>query len=132
MRTHLWYGLLLVLLVGASGCGGGPEAIKKDQIWVTREITVILEGIKDDASADAAIAKLDKAADRLAELNKRFSEQSLSKEEGLKLMEYAQETADTQKKMDAAQTKALAAAPGKSKQIAAAMAKTTPKFNIGK
>ena len=134
MRTHLCYGLALVLLVGVNGCGGGgPEGIIKDKNATTKEIAGILEGIKDDASADAAMPKLDKACEKLGDLNKKFFEINISMEEmGKLLQKNSAESTEASQKLKTATESAQKAAPGKTAQITAALAKSVamPKLNL--
>lgn len=59
----------VVLLLLAAGCQKGPEALVQDQLAGMKEITTTLDGITDDASAEAAMPKLEKAVARLKAAN---------------------------------------------------------------
>lgn len=126
----------LLLLAGASGCGGDPieklrtemgaakdpETLRKLEISVIKEITNILNGIKDDASAEAAIPRLKKAF-------------GLSKELLAKQREFPGYDFDTlneklrsewepvMKELPVAMKKAKDAAPGKRKELFEALSK---------
>jgi hypothetical protein len=113
---------LALVLSGVVGCGGSSAA--KDQVAAVNEMASILEGIKDDKSADEALPKLEKAADKAREAGERVASSKLSADEASK---YAKDLGDAQTKMSSAAAKAAMAAPSKSKQITAALAKAAPK-----
>ena len=112
--------LALVLLGGVAGCGSAS----KDQLTAIDEMTSILEGIKDDKSADEALPKLEKAADKARAAGEKLSGSKMSEAEATK---YLKEISEAQSKMQTAAIKAASSAKGKSKQILAAIAKAQPK-----
>jgi hypothetical protein len=73
MKKVLTLGFSLVLLCGLSGCGGSAaESILKEQLGLMNDITGYMETIKDDASADAAMPKIEKAIQRMKELEDKL------------------------------------------------------------
>jgi hypothetical protein len=111
-----------VLLGSLSGCGSSAG---KDQLAAVNEMASILEGIKDDKSAEEALPKLEKAADKARAAGEKVTAGgAMSESEATK---YAKEMADAQTKLMAASMKAAMAAKGKSKEISAALAKAQPK-----
>ena len=112
--------LALASLGGVPGCGSAS----KDQLAALAEMTTILEGIKDDKSADEALPKLEKAADKARAAGEKLSGSKMSEGDATK---YLKDITEAQLKMQAAATKAAASAKGKSKQILAAIAKAQPK-----
>ena len=59
----------LVLLVGFSGCKKSAQALMDDQVAAMKGVTAALDEIADDASAAAALPKLERAATRLKSAN---------------------------------------------------------------
>jgi hypothetical protein len=117
-------GLMFALLLssGLTGCGSSAT---KNQLAAVNEMTSILEGIKDDKSAEEALPKLEKAADNARTAGEKIvSGGAMSESEAAK---YAKEIMEAQVKMQAAAMKAAMAAKGKSKQITEALAKAQPK-----
>jgi hypothetical protein len=119
---------MLVLLFAAllsgvlTGCGSSPP---KDQVAAVNEMASILEGIKDDKSAEEALPKLEKAADKARTAGEKVtSGGAMSESEATK---YAKEMGEAQTKMQSAAMKAAIAAKGKSKQITETLAKAQPK-----
>ncbi len=77
-KTNLTIGVAVLLLCGVTGCGSanpknsgsaGPEGTYQDIIAVKKEATATLMEIKDEASAESALPKLERIADRYAALN---------------------------------------------------------------
>lgn len=112
--------LALVLLSGVVGCGSAA----KDQLAALQEMTSILDGIKDDRSADEALPKLEKAADRARQAGEKVVGSKMSEGDATK---YMKEMMEAQAKMQAAAVKAGSAAKSKGQQILAALAKAQPK-----
>jgi hypothetical protein len=110
-----------VLLGGLTGCGSSAG---KDQIAAVNEMASILEGIKDDKSAESALPGLEKAADKARAAGEKVASSKMSSDEATK---YGKELADAQTKLMAASMKAAMSVPGKSKEISAAVAKAQPK-----
>jgi hypothetical protein len=130
MRKMPLWALGVALLGGLGGCGGNdPMSEKKDplsqKVAAVRQITTLLEGIKDDASAEAAFPRLEKAVARFQEAGKKFdSLMSSSKEEANQLIEkHVVDLAEGLVKVQAAAAKAGKAAPGKKDQIMAVLNK---------
>jgi hypothetical protein len=125
MRRLFGLGLTLVVVCGFSGCGGGgPEGQLKEMISTMNQLADSLESIKDDASADAAIPKIESAAEKMGDLAKKMKDQKLSKEEDKRLQDkYEKELQAATKRMQAAALKAIQKAPGKAQKIGAAMQK---------
>jgi hypothetical protein len=113
--------LAIVLLGGLTGCGSSAT---KDQVTAVNEMAVILEGIKDDKSAEEALPKLEKAADKARVAGEKVASSKLSEGEATK---YGKELGEAQSKMSAAAMKAALAAPSKGKDITAALSKAAPK-----
>ena len=119
MKKLAGFGVCLFLLCGVSGCGSsGPDATMKESIVVMNDLSSILEGIKDNATADQAIPKIEKQADRMKELRKKMQELKLSTEEEKKLEEkYKPETDKARERMQKAMKQALTNAPTKAMTI---------------
>ena len=72
-------GVVLLLLGDVPGCGsGGPDSTYKDIISVKQQATAVFETIKDEASADSALPKLEKITDQYAELSRKMKAFNLS------------------------------------------------------
>lgn len=110
----------LVLAGGIAGCGSAA----KDQLAAINEMTTILEGIKDDKSAEEAMPKLEKTADKAREAGEKVSGSKMSEGDATK---YLKDMGEAQARMQSAATKAAASAPSKSKPILAALARAQPK-----
>jgi hypothetical protein len=61
----------LVLLCGIGGCKSKHEALADDAMALMNEMVDVLESVTDDASAQAAVAKLEKIGGRMKELQER-------------------------------------------------------------
>ena len=115
--------LFAVLLPGAlTGCGSASAG--KDQLAAVNEMTSILEGIKDEKSAESALPGLEKAADKAREASEKVASGKMSESDAAK---YMKDMMEAQTKMQSAAMKAASAAKGKSKQITDALAKAQPK-----
>jgi hypothetical protein len=122
-KVSLWV-LGVALLGGLSGCGTkAPPPGKKDplaeKIAAINKVTSILEGIKDDATAEAALPRLEKPVTQFQEAGKKLkSMMSTSKEEADKLVvKYGLELVGALMKVQAATERAGKAAPGKKDKI---------------
>jgi hypothetical protein len=125
MKKLVLVGMALVLPVVVAGCSGGADSLLKQQISIMNDIAANLETVKDDASADAAIAKLDKQVDQLTDNMKKMKELKLSPEEQKKLMEkHKTEIENAGKRMQAAMQGAVMKAPGKAMKIWSTFMKT--------
>ena len=83
-----------------------------------------MEGVKDDKSAEEALPKLEKAADKARVAGEKVASSKLSEGEATK---YGKGLGEAQSKMSAAAMKAALAAPSKGKDITSALAKAAPK-----
>jgi hypothetical protein len=73
MKRWLPFGLTLVLLCGVSGCKSSHDAIAADYIAIMNELADILDGVSDEASAQAAVPKIEKPSERTKELADRLT-----------------------------------------------------------
>jgi hypothetical protein len=69
MKRSSVFCVALLLLGGVSGCKKGPEQLAREQVAAMNEATAVLESIQDDASAQRALPKLEKAAARIRAAN---------------------------------------------------------------
>jgi hypothetical protein len=115
--------LFAVLIPGAlAGCGSASSG--KDQLAAINEMTSILEGVKDEKSAEAALPGLEKAADKARAAGEKVASGKMSESDAAK---YMKDLMEAQTKMQAAAMKAAAAAKGKGKEITETLAKAQPK-----
>ena len=121
MKKMFVLALVFVILGGVSGCGSAA----KDQVAAVNDMASILDGIKDDKSADEALPKLEKAADKARAGGEKVAGSKMSESDASK---YVKELMEAQTKMQAAAVKACSAAKGKSKQITDAIGKAQPKI----
>jgi hypothetical protein len=63
--------LMIAVVLCAGGCGDSHEAVMRDMLNAQKELCAILEEVKDDASAKAAVPRVKAIADRLQALQKR-------------------------------------------------------------
>jgi hypothetical protein len=76
----------VLMLLLCSGCGGDtPQKVADDSIDVMKEMTSILEGVKDEASAAKAHDKLQALGDKFKALRARQDKLQMSPEEKQKL-----------------------------------------------
>lgn len=71
MKKIAFSGVLLVLVCGLAGCKSKHEAAVDDANALMTELCDIIEGVTDDASAQAAIPKIESVGTRLKELGER-------------------------------------------------------------
>jgi hypothetical protein len=79
MRTLFVFGLGVLLLCGLSGCGGDAEAGLKECVATMNDIGKTLEGVKDEASADAALPQVEKKVNEFNQQKKRWMRSSSPK-----------------------------------------------------
>ena len=102
MRKSHALGLAIFLVSGSiivfsfKGCGAtgpdgpvnnqpiptGPDGSIEEMIATMNQIADTLESVNDDASADAAISKIESAGKKIAELRKQMQVYKLSEDEG--------------------------------------------------
>jgi predicted DNA-binding transcriptional regulator YafY len=58
-----------VLLCGVCGCKKSPEQLGREEVAAMNEAAAVLESIQDDASAQRALPKLEKASARIRAAN---------------------------------------------------------------
>jgi hypothetical protein len=123
MKRALVMGLGFLLL-GMVGCSS-PNAVElaNQRIALMNEITTILDGIKDDSTATEAMPKLEKAVDRLVDLNKKAETVKASAEEFKQVQAKAGDFLGAGLKMTGASMKAILSAPTKGKEIEAQISK---------
>ena len=71
MKKLAFCGLMLVLVCGLGGCKSKHEALQDDAMAMLNELCDILDGVTDDASAQAAVPKIEKLGARMKELGER-------------------------------------------------------------
>ncbi len=120
MKKTIVLALTGVLLIGVSGCGSSPA---KEQVAALNEMTSILEGIKDDNSAQQALPKLEKAADKAREAGEQIASGKMSEAE---LKPYAKDIVEAYSNMLKAASKAGKAAKSKAMPIVMAVTKAQP------
>jgi hypothetical protein len=94
-----------------------PAELAKAIIASNEEIAGLLEGIKDEASFQAARPALEKAANHRRPLNDSFSALNLSEDGVRSLQESHPEVVSTRTRVRDAQFKALENAPGRASLI---------------
>jgi hypothetical protein len=115
-----------LLLGGAVRGAGSAEAAQtlRDMIAAVNHISALLEGIRDDASADAALPGLEQGAQRVKDLEKKLAAYPLTDAEKKKLrQEHRQEVEKAITRLYAAARQAGMRAPKKALQIQAALSK---------
>ena len=125
MRVLLGIGLSLMLVgAGRAADADKAESTLKDMLKVVKEITTILQTIKDDKTADAALPKLEKATGEMKAINAKMKNYKLSKDEEKQLQEkYMKEIQDAVTKLFRASTEAGKNAPNKAQKIKEALSK---------
>jgi hypothetical protein len=132
MKRSVVFGAALVALCAVSGCRKTQEQLVRDQANAMHEVTAVLDSIQDDASAQRALPKLEKAAARLkaandaalrsqpkgGDPNKAFEKLNDPKVQG-----YVRDLMEAGLKMMGAQMQAVQKAPGKADQIQAVLRK---------
>lgn len=120
MRPTMVLGIGAVLLASVSGCGGSaPDALMKEQLAGMQEAAAILETIKDESSAEAALPKLEKVAARVEATNKKGKEELKMSDDDKKkfLAKYQTQAQEVSHKVALLLQDAQAAAPQKAKRF---------------
>ena len=125
-----------LLLCGVSGCKKSPEQLAREQVAAMNEATAVLESIQDDASAQRALPKLEKAAARIRAANEATMRswgrnrsaggdptKAFEKLNDPKVQEQIRQLTEAGFKLMAAQMQAVQRAPGKAAQIQAILNK---------
>jgi hypothetical protein len=132
MKRSALIAVLLLALCIAGGCQKSQEQLVRDQVNAMHEVTAVLESIQDDASAQRALPKLEKAAARLKAANDaaRRSQpkggdpnKAFEKLNDPKVQAHVRELMDAGLKLVGAQLQAIQKAPGKADQIQAVLRK---------
>jgi hypothetical protein len=130
MKRSVLFGVVLLLLGGVSGCKKSPEQLGRDQVAAMNEAAAVLESIQDDASAQRALPKLEKAAARIRAANEATirswsqrgnSNKPFEKLNDPKVQEQIKELTQAGARVLGAQMQAMQRAPGKAAQIQAIM-----------
>jgi hypothetical protein len=101
MNRAVFVGSGLLLLGLAAGCGGGDDAVIKDQISLMNEVAAAYDKVTDTASWKKAEAEVEKLLPRAEELKKK--ENSWSEEKKKQLSEkYAGELQAATDRLEAA------------------------------
>jgi hypothetical protein len=82
--------LLVIVGLGlalCAGCGDSPEALMKDTLSNMKEMSGVLQSVKDETSAKAAAPKLKAIGARMQDLAKRGKDMNLSQEQQTALVE---------------------------------------------
>ena len=121
MKRHPTLGLAALLLGGLTGCSGagpkdggasGPEGTYQQLIAVKQEATAACAEIKDEASAESALPRLERIADRYDALNGQMRAFNLSPDESEKLIDrYWRQEGEAGDKLARAVTAARERAP---------------------
>jgi hypothetical protein len=132
MKRSFVFGTVLLALCGVAGCKKSQEQLVRDQVGAMREVTAVLESIQDDASAQRALPRLEKAAARLQAANEAAlrsqpkggdPNKAFEKLNDPKVQAHVRELMEAGLKMMGAQMQALQKAPGKADQIQAVLRK---------
>jgi hypothetical protein len=133
MRRRATIGVVLFMLGSAAGCGssglGGSSSLDglfKETLALIQEATVLLRGIKDEPSANAALPRLEKIGDRAAELTRQAKALKLSQAEKQKVMDrHRDKLLAATDKLFVAENEARDRAPRQAERIHAVVAKLT-------
>jgi hypothetical protein len=130
MKRAALFALLLPALCVAGGCKKSPEQLARDQVAAMNEAAAVLESIQDDASAQQALPKLEKAAARIRAANEATmrswsqggsSSKPFEKLNDPKVQQQIKELTQAGVRLLGAQMQAMQRAPGKAAQIQAIM-----------
>jgi hypothetical protein len=127
---------MALLLCGVSGCKKSPEQLAREQVAAMNEATAVLESIQDDASAQRALPKLEKAAARIRAANEATMRswgrdrssggdpsKAFEKLNDPKVQAQVNQLMEAGLKLMGAQMQAVQRAPGKAAQIQAILNK---------
>jgi hypothetical protein len=125
MKNLVYMGVALAVLSALGGCGRGgnsaAEGLVNEQLKLMNDLAATLDGIKDDAGAEAAVPKLEQTAQAIRDLEKKAGD-TVGAEEKKKLEEqYKAKLDEAYKRIRSAA--AAVQAPGKVRQIEQALAK---------
>jgi hypothetical protein len=133
MNKYLTLGVAVLLLGVVTGCGSGsptdsgpagPEGTYQALIAVKKEATAACAEIKDEASAESALPKLEKIADRYAALKGQMRAFNLSPDESEKLIDrYWRQEGQAGDELARAVTAAQKRAPQHAERIAGILGK---------
>ncbi len=118
-----WLAIALVMAL-LPGCKKSATALMEDQLAAMKGVTAVLETIQDDATAEAALPKLESAAARLKSANKAAARtatsgnRDASPENIQKAMEMAKPLIDAGMQMTVAAMTAQGKAPRHANTIA--------------
>jgi predicted transcriptional regulator len=59
------------IVLCASGCGDSHDAVARDMLSTMKELSAAVKGVKDEASVQEAVTRLEALADRMKALKKR-------------------------------------------------------------
>jgi cytochrome c556 len=59
------------IVLCASGCGDSHDAVTRDMLSTMKELSAVVKGVKDEASVQEAVTRLEALADRMKALKKR-------------------------------------------------------------
>jgi hypothetical protein len=87
MRTKPLLVIVGLGLAFCAGCGDSPDSVMQDTLSTMKEMSAVLQSVKDEASAKAAAPKLKAVGARMQDLAKRGKAMNLSKEQETALVE---------------------------------------------
>jgi hypothetical protein len=142
MRIHPTVGLAVLFACSVAGCGSAgpqPEDIYKGIISVVKQAASAMQEIQDESSAESALAKLEKIAERHVELSRQMRGPNVSPDEREKLIDrYWKQEGEAVDELTRAATAAKKRAPRHAERIDAFLGKlgihqttTIPKGAIG-
>jgi hypothetical protein len=70
MRTLMALAMAMLFLI-CNGCGDTREKLAEENFSIINEMTTLLEGVKDEASATSAKPKLKSLLERMSSVNER-------------------------------------------------------------
>jgi hypothetical protein len=123
MRRVFGLSLVLLALSTGSSCGaGGPDNTTKEIIAAMNQMASIMQTIRDESSARAALPKLATAADHAGELRRQLDSYNLSSADKKRLQAKFQKDSDEARtRMTLASLQAMKKAPKKRPQIIAVL-----------
>jgi hypothetical protein len=124
MKKFVALGITIALPVFFTGCGSQAENLANELVGLLNDQATALEGVKDDASASAAIDKINKIAERRKEIYAKMKDLKPTVMDGKNLEESKQETAKALMRIMKATQDAFQKAPGKRKELGEAITKS--------
>jgi hypothetical protein len=127
MKKFVLWSVTLVLPLAVAGCAGGsPEGALREQINLLNEMAATLENV-NDASANAAVARLDKHGEKFKDVLARLENSKATTAEGKRLEErYKPELDKAAARMKTAAEEARKKAPNNAAALSAAMSRALP------